>query len=140
MTMPKEYDATFTCALGRKWHISFTTSKILKFCKETGKQLEQLLPNELNEAELIELSFLGIQHHADAKGIDYDMWIDTHLEGEAYSFARDATAMGIINFTLPKLPEKTRILLRHTLDDSLKIAGELTKKVEESQEGGLGQT
>jgi len=137
MTMPKEYDASFECSRGKTWNIKFRLSGVLKFCDETGKKLEDLLPTSLNESELIKLSFLGIQHHADAKGIDWEMWIDEHLDGDAYAMCRDATVLGVLNFILPKLPEKMRVLLRHTLDASLQTAEESMKEVVR-EVGGLG--
>lgn len=136
--MSKEYDSTFQCARGKSWRVYFTLKSILPFCQKYGKKMEELLPSSLNEMELIELSHIGIQHHADAKGIDFDMWLENHIgDGEAYGKARDATTMGILNFILPKLPVKMRILLERTLKDLLKTEEDVDSQTE-NLEGGLG--
>ena len=139
MPIKDKYDSTFECSRGKTWRMSFTLKLILPFCQKYGKKMEELLPSSLNEMELIELSHIGIQHHADSKGIEFDMWMQDHLDGEAYSMARDATTMGLLNFTLPKLPLKMRVLLERTLKDLLPTVEQSTTQ-ETELEGGLGQT
>ena len=135
--MTKQYDSTFTCAKGVKWDIRFKLSQIVKFCGEYGLKMDRILPELLDAEQILKLSFIGIQHHADAVGITYDMWLDGNLDGEALAHCNTATEFGLINFILPRLPEKKRVFVIATLEDLLKIDDE---NESEDHEGGAGQT
>jgi hypothetical protein len=136
--MPQEYDSTFTCSRGKKWVVKFKLSQITRFCGEYGLQLEAINPLTLDEEKLLRLSFLGVQHHADAKGVDWDMWLDDHLNGEAHGHCRDATKFGLYNFILPRINEKPRQQIRAMLEGLLKIGDALTQV--EAGVDGPGQT
>jgi len=113
----KEYDASFKDATTKKWVVKLTMSKVLKFCGEHNLRTEQISPTQLNADQMARLCFIGISHHTESKGFEFEDFVDNALAGESFSYAMEATAMSIVNFSLPRMPEAQRVLMMKKLDE-----------------------
>jgi len=114
----KQYNASFKDSDAKEWTVKLTMSKVLKFCGENNLRIEQVSPKSLNADLLAKLCFIGIAHHTESKGWEFDEFMDKALAGECYRLAMEATAMAIVNFTLPRIPDAQRVLLMKQMDES----------------------
>ena len=116
----KQYDASFRCARNIDWTVRLTLSRVIKFCRSSGKRMDEILPEALNEGELMDLLYVGIQDHQDAKRFDFDDFLDGNLLGDAYTRAKRAISLAIVNFILPQRNEREKVILIKAVDKVLK--------------------
>lgn len=130
--MEDTFPAKFKCAKNLEWHVKLTMSKVVKFCGQRGLRIEEINSESLNEEQLIDLLFMGIQHHQDAKGLTIEDFMDENLAGEVYMESKKAALYAIVNFSLPRLPEAQRVSSIKQIKDSLEEIDE--------KEGTLSQS
>jgi len=110
MTKSKDFDSSFRVG-GTQWNVKITTDIAIEFGGQHNFRLEELVPECLNMKQMIQLVWMGIQHHVEAEGFDYKGWVDS-LHGENLTKAIGAGDLALINFTLLRLPEVRRPGLR----------------------------
>lgn len=114
----KEFNTTFKDSELHVWTVKITTRIALAFAGQNNLRIEEMIPDYLNAEQLVRLTWAGIQHHADAKHLSYEGFLDM-LEGEALDRAMRAGSMALINFTLARHPEKKREILRARVEKRL---------------------
>ena len=80
------------------------------------------------QGELMDLLYIGVQHHQDIKRYTFEEFLDENLAGEAYSKAKRAVSLAIVNFILPQRNDRERVLLMKAVDGVLKKEEEEGKK------------
>eukprot|EP00487_Bulimina_marginata_P005427 TRINITY_DN23358_c0_g1_i1.p1 TRINITY_DN23358_c0_g1~~TRINITY_DN23358_c0_g1_i1.p1 ORF type:complete len:147 (+),score=23.18 TRINITY_DN23358_c0_g1_i1:108-548(+) len=120
------YDASFTCSEGRKWIIKFNIGQVADFCESANIQIDGFDHGSLNFKQHLFLVWLGISHHTDSKRYTTSSeFADECLKGEVLTEALNSLALGMLNFTLPRLPLKRAIKAVEIIEELMGIKGNI---------------
>lgn len=130
MVDAKEYPCSFCDESGREWVVRLSVRDVHQFCAEQKLHVGEFSPGLLNQAQVVELAYIGTRWHVVNKAVPQTMLeFLGSIDGPSYHAAMDAAVGAMLNFILRTTPTNKRETVRKHIEDALAASSELMAKL-----------